>query len=368
MLNYFSKFGYFCKLARNGWYTAYHYMGPSLPIAKVRKILNESSLEDFSIAWDLYYLNLTLSASCQKRAAKIFLLLYGNLAVLVRIIRDAKWVYESNNCDLKGTYEVYFPNNRKDLVPFLGYPELSITRKKTFDILNVLFHIRPSFSFHSLFTNRINYYSAKFSKCRLPKVIILNEGRSLEYRALYHHAKNKETKIEFSWRNAGSISYSPEQLSGASNLDYPGYLHRPKYEKNTIIKMTSPLSINDNILVVVPTFSSTEDVLNWIYSVTKLIIGRKYIFSVHPSYPNLKEKVLELGLGEVDENKSTYLERYSVFVGCVSTLLKIAKDNGKQIYAIGFDAIQIDYMVASLSGFKIIDASSRSSKTLDRFF
>lgn len=76
---------------------------------------------------------------------------------------------------------------------------------------------------------------------------------------------------------------------------------------------------------------------------------------MHPSYKHISNKVLELGIGMIDEDKSQYFERYSVFVGCVSTLLKTSKENGKCVYAIGFDEDQLEYMSANLSGFKIID-------------
>jgi hypothetical protein len=355
MVNPVSICIYFYKLVINNWYVAYFYLGGCLPNERIRKVYNKSRINDFSVDWDLYYLNLTLEISPYPRVAKLFLLVYGNVAIAMRIIRDANWVYEVSECDARGTYELYFTQNRQDHAPFLGFQEVSVTKKSGLDLINALKHTRPSFSFRALFKNRIEYYSSKFVACSFPRVIIFEEARSLEYRALYDHLKDKEAKIEFSWRNASSSVYTAEQLSSASNLDYPGYLHRPKYVSNIIIKLASPIIINDNILIVVPTFNSAKQIIDWIYSVTKIIVGNKYFFSVHPSYPHLKKKLLELGIGEIDENKSKYLERYSTYVGCVSTLLKTAKENGKQVYSIGFDEYQIDYMSTSLSDFQIID-------------
>ena len=272
MINHVNICIYLYRLARHNWYVAYYYLGGSLRKERIRQIYSESKANNFSIEWDLFYLNLTLEISPYRRIAKIFLLVYGNLAIAMRIIRDANWVYETSECDTKGTYEVYFTQNRQDHAPFLGFQELSIQKKSSIDIINALIHIRPSFSFRSLFNNRIKYYSSKFSNSRFPRVIILEEGRSLEYRALYDHVKDKEVKIEFSWRNASASVYTPEQLSSASNLDYPGYLHRPKYFSNIIVKLISPIKIDDNILIVVPTFNSTRQIINWIYSVIEIIV------------------------------------------------------------------------------------------------
>ncbi len=344
-------------MARNGWYASYFNTNQALNILEFRRIYREASSEDFSIAWDLYYLSLTLSACHNRRMAKIFLLIYGNIAVAARIIKDSVWIYESKECNFHSPYEVYFySNTRSDLAPFLGYPELSIKRKNSLDILNALLHINPSFSHRSLFFKRVRFYSKKLRECRLPKVIILEEGRSLEYRALYHYARNKEVEIEFSWRNACSYVYSPVQLSEDSNLDYPGRLHRPRYEKNIMIKMVTPVVIDGDVLIVVPTFNLTEDVLTWVRDAIKLIVSKNYFFSIHPSYPHLKDKILGLRLGEIDDNKEKYLDRYSFYVGCCSTLMKTAKDKGKQVYAIGFNDLQIEHMTETLSGFQIIDA------------
>lgn len=278
MINPISICIYLYKLTRNNWYVAYYHLGGSLPSERIRQIYNKCKVNNFSIEWDLYYLNLTLEISPYRKIAKFFLLVYGNFAVAARIIRDANWVYETSACDAKGAYEVYFTQNRQDLEPFLGFQELSITKKSSLDIINAIIHIRPSFSFRSLFTKRVKYYSSKFINCSFPKIIILEEGRSLEYRALYEHVKDKEVKIEFSWRNASANVYTPEQLSSASNLDYPGYLHRPKYVRNKVVKLSSPVKINDDIMIVIPTFNSTKKIIDWINSVTKVIVGRKYFF------------------------------------------------------------------------------------------
>lgn len=345
-------------LKKNGGYVAYHYLGRPLSVRE-EQCIYRGVKADFSIKWDLYYLEMTLAVSLFPRIARVFLLIHGNYSLWKFVLGNSGWVYEANYDRSAEVCEVYFRDSeRSDMGPFLGYPECSITRKNRRDALNVLRHLRVHFTFRRLFAGRVDYLARKFENAVLPKTVILQEGRSLEYRSLYAHARAKNTNIEFSWKYPGSIFYDETELFSQSNLDYPGRLHRRPYIKNEIVKLAGRLKFEEDVLIVVPTFNSMQQNLQWVRSTIAVTTASGYFLSVHPTYRHLRPALLNEPDVTIDDLKSEYMRKYKIFIGCYSTLLAQAVDNGKTVIAIGYNKDQIERMNASLSNFTIHDASA----------
>ena len=343
-------------LKNNGAYTAYHYIGRSCSVRDHRRIYQKVEA-DFSIKWDIYYLELTLAVSLYPRISKIFLLILGNYSLLRFLLKNRGWVYQASYPNKASVCEVYFRDaERNDLRPFLGHPECSISRLRKRDIFNALRHISFHLTFRGLFASRVRYLANKFRSLRLPETIILEQGRSLEYRALYAHARTRNINVEFSWKNPSSIQYSLEDLSSQSNLDYPGPLHRRPYQKNKIVHLDNQITFNEAVLIVVPTFVSTGEILEWIRNTVDLVRAPRLFFSIHPSYMHLRSVLIKEEYISIDYSKAEYLQKYGIFIGCYSTLLAQAVDQGKSVMAIGYSNDQLERMQAQLSNFTIHDA------------
>ncbi len=359
-----SIFNELLLLWRNGGYAAYHNIGRPLSLGDQRRIYWEIE-EEFEIKWDIYYLKMTLAVSLYPRISKFFLLILGNYYLLRFVLINRGWVYQANYPTKSSIYEVYFRDNeRDDLRPFLGHPECSIKRQKKSDIFNSFRHIRFHLTFKDLFLNRVSFLASKFKDLNLPETIILFEGRSLEYRSLYSYVRyfSRSTNVEFSWRYpTGGVLYEIADLYGQSNLDYPGRLHRNSYRKNKFVELAKKVYFDKDVLIVVPTFNSLEKILKWLRKTVSIIIAPRYFFSLHPSYQNLRSMLAEENYATIDESKSEYMNKYDTFIGCYSTLLLQAAEQGKAVMAIGYGHEQLEIMNASLSDLTIYDARALAS-------
>ena len=53
------------------------------------------------------------------------------------------------------------------------------------------------FFFRKLFEKKIVWHATKLRFCKLPKEVIIEECRSVEYRALYFYAIKNDIKVKF---------------------------------------------------------------------------------------------------------------------------------------------------------------------------
>lgn len=346
-------------LMKNGGFCAYHYLGRSLSVDEQRDIYHGIDA-DFSIKWDLYYLELTLAVSPYPRIARFYLLVYGNISFIAYIIKNRNWVYKAIYPTEGNIFEVYFrdcDNERSDLRPILGFPECTVVRREHNDWGNMFCHLLPSSSHRRLFAKRVDFFEKKYRFARFPRRVILFEGRSLEYRSLYTFARKNEITVEFSWSSPRALLYDSGSFQENANLDYPGVLHAKSPLENDIVQLSESLRFDNDALVVVPTFNSTSEILEWICKTTNLIKCRKFFFAVHPTYPHLKPELIKYGFDSIDDLKVEYMQKYDVFIGSYSTLMMQALEQGKCVIAIGYDQEQVSRMNESLSGITIYDAS-----------
>ena len=66
--------------------------------------------------------------------------------------------------------------------------------------------------------------------------------------------------------------------------------------------------------------------------------------------------LIKEGYISIDDSKAEYLQKYGIFIGCYSTLLAQAVDQGKAVMAIGYGDDQLERMQVVLSNFTIHDA------------
>lgn len=351
-----SIFNELLLLKDKGGYIAHRYLGRLLSVRERRRIYQRVEA-DFPIKWDLYHLELTLAVSSYPRISRIFLLILGNYSLSKFILRSRGWMYEAKYPHEASVCEVYFRDNgRSDLSPFLGYSECSIYSRKKSDLINALRHLGFHLTFRGLFASRVGYLASKFRDTRLPETIILQEGRSLEYRSLYVYARPRNINVEFSWKHPNSFIYAPKDLLSQSNLDYPGRLYRKPYQKNKIVQLITVITFNEAVLIVVPTSNSIDEVLEWIRKTVNLVRAPRLFFSIHPTYTHLRPALIKEGHTSIDDSKSEYLQKYGIFIGCYSTLLAQAVDQGKTVMAIGYSQDQLERMDGQLSNFTIHDA------------
>jgi len=340
-------------IIKNGGYHSYFTVGPPLPVKKVREIYLRTN-NDFIVGWDMFYLNLTLEDKRYKSINKFFLFIYEYIRHVYVVINNSNWIYISSLDNDEDTYEVYFRNNdRTDQNAFCGYEALNITTTNKIDLINSIKAILPCFSFRKLFKKKIIWHATKLRFCNLPKEVIIEECRSVEYRALFFYAIKNDIKVKISWRNASTLFYSKDELKNNNNLDMPVELIRPNYIDNNIQILNKPIIIRDDLLIIVPSMFKTEEIISWVRNAVSFIKAREYYFSIHPSSTNLIKPLNDLKIGKIDHEKDKYLKKYRYFSGTYSTLIQNAKKSGGITYPLAFNEHELEYMDAMMSNITI---------------
>ena len=346
-------------LISNGGYHSYYVTGPQLPLKKVREIYINSKT-DFVIYRDIFVTNLTLENINNKRVLRVILFLYEYLRLVYMVLKGSNWVFCINDFASNDAYEVCFRSedlNRNDLIP-KNYKELGVYKVQKNDFINSFILILPCFTFNQLYKKRLVWLSRKFRNCNLPNKIIILEGESLEQRALYHYAKTKNIEINIKWNIASNYLYSKEDLLHKKDLDKPVPLIRPTTKNifNRIEVINKVISIENDLLMVVPADFGEERCINWILKCKNIIKANRYFFSLHPSSKNLIKPIEELGFGKIDFDKINYFTNYDHFAGSFSTLIQNASEQKKNVYSIAFNEIDLEYIDAMMCNIKILNA------------
>tara|TARA_B110000114_G_C15096661_1_gene401941 strand:+ start:833 stop:1885 length:1053 start_codon:yes stop_codon:yes gene_type:complete len=343
-------------MIKNGGYHSYFLVGPPLPVETVRRIYYETN-QDFLLGWDLFYLNLTLENKKFLKLNKCILFLYEYARHVYTIVKDPNWVYDISFDKNIETYEVFFRNNtRRDQQPFCGYDGLDIYTSKKSDICNSIKAILPCLTFKEIFRKKMMWHVGKFKNCDLPSEIILEECRSIEYRSLYYFAKKRDVDIKISWRNASTYLYTKDELKDNKNLDMPVPLLRPEFIDNNVTNLKDIITLEDDILIIVPSMFKTEDIVSWVLNAVDVIKANNYYFSIHPSSGHLIEPINKLNLGKIDYEKDRYFNKYKFITGTYSTLIQNASNNGIIIYPLAFDQHELEYMDSMMSNVTIYNA------------
>jgi|TARA_B100001093_G_scaffold41707_1_gene35456 hypothetical protein len=343
-------------IIKNGGYHSYFLVGPPLPVKKVREIYMRTN-HDFIVGWDMFYMNLTLEDKRYKPVIKFLLFVYEYIRHVYVVINNSRWVYKSSMPNGEDTYEVYFRNNdRVDQNPFCGYEALNITQTSKNDFINSIKAILPCFSFRKLFKKKIIWHATKLRFCNLPKEVILEECRSVEYRALFYFTIKNDINVKISWRNSSTLLYSKDELKNNKNLDMPVELIRPDFIDNNIQILNKPIIIEDDLLIIVPSTFRKEEIISWVHKTVNHIKARKYYFSIHPSSSHLIKPINDLKIGKIDYKKDKYLMKYRYFSGTYSTLIQNAKKSGGITYPLAFNEHELEYMDAQMSNITIYKA------------
>ena len=348
-------------LLKNGGYHSYYVTGPPLPLKKVREIYSNSKT-DFIIYRDIFVTNLTLENINNKSVIKVILFLYEYLRLVYMVLKDSNWVFSINDFDSNEVYEACFRSedyDRNDLIP-KNNKELGIYKIQKNDLINSFILTLPCFTFNQLYKKRLVWLSRKFRNCNLPNKIIILEGESLEQRALYHYAKISNIEINIKWNIASNYLYTKEDLLHKKDLDKPVPVIRPITDNifNRIELINKVISIENDLLMIVPADFGTQRCIKWILECKNIIKANRYFFSIHPNSKNLIKPVEDLGFGKIDYDKENYFTNYDHFAGSYSTLIQNASDQRKHVYSVAFNEIDLEYIDAMMSNIKIYDATN----------